>query len=231
MTYEGYTEFKNWHATEFGLFTEDDAHYYQHEIAPFFFDIERASFTMLEVGFGNGSLLGWARSQGVKVYGTEIQDELKNRALDAGFLVIDDLKSVEKNSVDLCVALDIFEHVDFDDLIDLCRDIRSTLRPDGYLIARFPNGDSPFSMVNQNADPTHKQHIGRIKAETIMQRSGMRMVALRAQADVSRSLSERIKLSIKKLLRSIYLNYAKAAFLGGSTPSTFEVNYVLIAKK
>ena len=36
------------------------------------------------------------------------------------------------------------------DLVALCRDIHRILKPEGHLIARFPNGDSPFSMVFQN---------------------------------------------------------------------------------
>ena len=43
------------------------------------------------------------------------------------------------------------------------RDVMRVLKPGARAVLRFPNGDSPFGLVHQNADVTHVNAIGRGK--------------------------------------------------------------------
>jgi len=186
---------------------------------------------ILEIGFGNGSFMGWARSNNFEVFGTEVQPELCNRALEAGFSVVNNISEFQNNSLDCIVAIDVFEHIEYEKLKELCCSAYNVLKPGGYLIARFPNGDSPFSMPIQNADATHVHALGAGMVFELTRLSGLKIEELRAPVEIPLSLKSKFALPFKRMLRALFSAYVKLAFLGGVTPSTFNLNYLLIAKK
>src|SRR5579859_377881 len=72
--YSGYTRWKQWG----GDFTtsEPDARYFGAEFA----GLDLAGRRLLEIGFGNGSFLAWAKAKGALVSGTEIDVHMLERA-------------------------------------------------------------------------------------------------------------------------------------------------------
>jgi len=231
-TYEGYADWKAWRETKFGEFDVGEDIFYTREIASRMSSEKDGScFSLLEIGFGNGSLLGWARKQGYKVIGSEIQQSLRDRAANAGYYVVKSVDDVEMASLDVVVAMDVFEHIPYDDLIATCKSACQALKPGGYLIARFPNGDSPFGLVLQNADATHVHSIGSGKIREIMRVTGFKVDELRAPIETPVSLASKLVLPLKKAMRALFRQYVRIAFLGGSAPSTFAINYLLVARK
>jgi SAM-dependent methyltransferase len=231
MLYDEYTTGKNWLASDFGKCSADERAFYDLEIGAVAPRKTGVARTLVEIGFGNGSLLGWAQGHDYQVYGIEIQPVLRERAIAAGYSVLDDLSSLGSSTIDVVVALDVFEHIKYEDLLKLCQRVREVLKPGGYLVARFPNGDSPFSMIHQNGDPTHVHAIGAGFAKELMRASGLDLVCLRAPGEAATSLKAKLKLPVKRLLRKLFSAFVRGAFLGGATPATFEVNYFLIAQK
>ncbi|MCC6739660.1 MAG: class I SAM-dependent methyltransferase [Planctomycetia bacterium] len=162
-SYQGYREWKAWKACDFGRFSPDEA-------ATFAEELRRCGIgslqgrRVLEVGFGNGGFASWARGEGAEVFGTELLPELQELGGKAGLRVIDAAAplagQVGAGTMDLVVALDVFEHLGIDRLQALLPDLRDCLRPDGCLLGRVPSGDSPFSNAIQHGDLTHRSVLG-----------------------------------------------------------------------
>jgi SAM-dependent methyltransferase len=151
--YGGYADWKDWR----GDFAPSDyeARYFAAELA----EIPVVGKRVLEIGFGNGSFLAWAKARGADVVGTEIDTAMIERARAKGFdaqpASLEALAATGQR-FDLVVAFDVFEHWDKPMLVANLRQIAALLRNDGLVLARFPNGQSPLGRVHQYGDLTHQ---------------------------------------------------------------------------
>ena len=179
-----YVDWKHWDDAGFGHFDALEAAYFAVETG-----IRRGdAMRVLEVGFGNGSFIGWVQSLGGDIYGIETNPALVARARrilgeDRAF---GDLEGASlhtlRSSFTHIVAFDVIEHMDADVLTEALHRFCELLTPEGKLILRFPNGDSPFGRVSQHGDPTHILTIGRQKLEYFARAAGLVVVDLRAPA-------------------------------------------------
>lgn len=173
---DDYVEWKDWDPIgHFGECSELDRKYFDAEIA-------RLPITeignVLELGFGNGSFLGFARSKGLKVTGVEAIESQVRMARERGFeaFMPDRVADIAPCSLDLVVAFDVLEHIAQSELPSLFSTIYGKLRPGGLFLARFPNGDSPFGMPYQNGDVTHVTVLGSGKLRYFAKRAGLKVV-------------------------------------------------------
>ena len=169
----GYAAWKDWGSEKFGQYSRGKKRYFTWHLAHCHpAPIARA----LEIGFGNGAFMGFARSRGIEVIGTEIQDELRRRARAAGF---DSRASVDALDpdlrFDLIVAFDVFEHLPQETLVPLFRSLAARLQPGGVLLCRVPNGESPFGRLFQHGDLTHVCTLGLSKFKQLAGSSGLRV--------------------------------------------------------
>lgn len=67
----------------------------------------------------------------------------------------------------------MFEHIGFADLKELLARVKELLSAGGCVIARFPNGDSPFSGRYQNGDATHLKPLSTASLSQIAATAGM----------------------------------------------------------
>jgi SAM-dependent methyltransferase len=176
--YRNYTDWKQWRG--FGKLPASQERYFARELAML---RPLRGKRILEIGFGNGGFLSFARAQGAEVHGTEMIPELVQAARQAGFDVSDGSAILQgkkhAGSFDAVVAFDVLEHMDKDELAEFFGAVHALLKPDGAFLARFPNGDSPFGRRYQNGDLTHKTAIGSGLIEHLAAVSGFRMVAVR----------------------------------------------------
>jgi SAM-dependent methyltransferase len=128
---------------------------------------------VLEIGFGNGEFLAYARDRGILAAGVETNDALLDNARRDGFDAYESLSGVpSERRFDLVVAFDVLEHMTLDAIVEVMTDLRRRLRPGGVFLARFPNGDSPFSRASQHGDVTHQTTIGSEKLRYLAQTTG-----------------------------------------------------------
>jgi 2-polyprenyl-3-methyl-5-hydroxy-6-metoxy-1,4-benzoquinol methylase len=116
--------------------------------------------TVLEVGFGDGLFLDWAKHEGFKITGVELNDDFCRSAEKKGHAVlrgnaIEVLESCTEK-YDLVVLFDVLEHFTLEEVMKLLAGARSVLAHSGRILARFPNGQSPFGRVYQYGDATHR---------------------------------------------------------------------------
>ena len=168
-----YTTWKQWDATQFGRCSRHDARYFGWHLrrchpAPI--------VDALEIGFGNGGFLGFARSRGIAVVGIEMQAELRQRAAAAGIETHATVGEIDPaRRFDLIAAFDVFEHVAQETLVPLFQALASHLRPGGVLLCRVPNGESPFGRMFQHGDMTHVTTLGLSKFRQIASATGLEL--------------------------------------------------------
>jgi 2-polyprenyl-3-methyl-5-hydroxy-6-metoxy-1,4-benzoquinol methylase len=179
---ETYIDWKNWRNESFGQYSAVLASYYAIETGSYV----RPGVDVLEIGFGNGSFIGWARDMGATVYGVELNAILVERAgtllgMGRAFQDLNDESLTERaGTFAVIVAFDVIEHIATDELPRFFRRMRSLLEPNGRLIVRFPNGDSPFGRIYQHGDPTHLSTIGSQKVRYFAENAGLKVEAVRA---------------------------------------------------
>lgn len=179
---------------------------------------------VLEIGFGNGSFLRYAQNQKWKVTGTEVNEELVRIGLDSGYDVLkaENLSQFGDSTFDLVVAFDVLEHLNHESLIQLFVDVKRVLKNNGSFIARFPNGDSPFGLLNQNSDITHLTSIGsgKIKYLTNYSKLSLHYIGGESQPIIGvsalhfchRLFSEPLKKIINTLMNPIFYPGKKVSF-------------------
>jgi SAM-dependent methyltransferase len=233
VDYQNYSRNKGWAADAFGECPPSLHHYYKVELA-------RAGFScsgrrVLELGFGNGSFLSFARASGAEAIGVELQPELVERARARGFVAYPSLdKLLEQeapHSIDLAVALDVLEHLSSDEAVELLRKLARLLVPGtGLLLSRFPNGDSPFSLPYQNGDVTHRTALGYGAVQQIMAQADWRLLYLGEPALASLTLRDRLKNLVKLTARRAIELPLMQLYYGSGRPSTWFWNYLMVAQ-
>ena len=229
-----YAEWKSWDTASFGRYSPLDAAYYAAE-----FGIRAASGQrVLEIGFGNGSALGWLKDRGAEVHGLEANPILVARALqllgaDRAFEDLTDSRlSSMQGTFDHIIALDVLEHVPMDALTGMLSRIRELLAPGGHALFRFPNGDSPFGRINQNGDPTHITVLGGARLTWFARRAGLEVQSLRAPALPVRGVGlvrGFRRLLIRNARRMIEPAIGQLYFYGRRIP--LDPNYVAVLRR
>lgn len=165
--YAGYENWKGWKS----LFTYsgEDASYFVGETR----GLVIAGGDVLEIGFGAGSFLAWARDQRANIAGAEIIpaliDAAKREEIELLPADFERLGSSHATRFDTIAALDVFEHLSTAEIADKLRACELMLKPGGHLLLRFPNAQSPFGLAPQNGDLTHRMALSRGVFEQLMQ--------------------------------------------------------------
>jgi SAM-dependent methyltransferase len=228
-----YLDWKGWDQAPFGDCDQDSATYYAAETA-----IRAGSASrVLEIGFGNGACLGWLKSQGAEVYGIEMNPVLIEAA--RGLLGTDRVFGDPRDpALDVLtgtfthvLAFDVFEHVPQDVLGPLLARLGALLKPEGRIVARFPNGDSPFGRIYQHGDPTHVTTIGRAKLEYFARRAGLAVERLGAPALPATGFGVRLlRRWMLKAGRAVFERIVGLLYFGGRRVP-LDPNYVAVLRR
>lgn len=176
-----YVDWKGWvDETPFGFLDRGESKYFDSElkdVLPQASDIR----DVLEIGYGNGAFLSYARSRGWNVTGTELDPLLVEAGRRADFTVVpaDEMDSVPGHSFDLIAVFDVLEHIPQQAIPDLLVTLSKKLRPGGRILFRFPNADSWLGNPLQNGDSTHVTAIGYLKMTYFALQSGLEVVKFR----------------------------------------------------
>ncbi|URW74448.1 class I SAM-dependent methyltransferase [Sphingomonas donggukensis] len=171
--YDDYHAWKGW-GTAFA-WTAEEGRYYAAEFA-----VDPTGLEVLEIGFGAGEFLGWAKDQGARVSGIEITAASIAAAEKAGIPLLaadfEQHSALRAEFYDAVVAFDVFEHLPPAAIPAKIAAIARSLKPGGRLILRYPNGQSPFGLDPQNGDATHLIALSRAKIEQFASGTGLRTI-------------------------------------------------------
>jgi Methyltransferase domain len=171
-----YARWKGWDPSRFGTVKPRDANYFRWHVARAVGGTPRR-LKILEIGFGNGTFLGWARQEGHDIAGTELDATLVALANHCGFRAAQDVDAVTAHGPwDLIVGFDVLEHVAPENTAAFLGGLARRLTADGCMLLRFPNGESPFGLIRQFRDTTHVHVLGVSRMRQIVGPIGLRVV-------------------------------------------------------
>ena len=226
--YALYSEQKGW-AVDFSC-PDDAAGYFRSEFA----QLEFQGRKIVELGFGGGHFLAFARGRGAEIFGVEIQESIVDKARAAGypaFSRLEDLLAGHAGAFDAVVALDVFEHLDHQTIGETLITVHRLLKAGGVLILRAPNGQSPFGRRTQHGDSTHVSVITPKKMEQLCFAKGLEVVRVANQARVAQArnplhgLAKRLQFVVRD-----WCNAAISAIYGMGT-TVLDENIVIWIRK
>ncbi len=172
--YSGYEDWKGWDS--FFTYTSQDREYFSGELK----GIDLSGKNVLEIGFGSGSFLAWAKDSGANITGIEIGKKSCEAAKKAGVELLpadfENVAAMHTEQFDVIVAFDVFEHFTLNEIQMRIKAAAMMLRAGGFLILRFPNGQSPFGLAPQNADITHREALSKEKMEQICHGTSFKII-------------------------------------------------------
>ena len=168
---------KQWHAEQFATVSPGSRFYFDQIFSRW----PDKQGKVLEIGYGNGVLLGYFRARGHEVVGVEINERLVKRANECGFPAYQGAvwtnAELQPQRFDLVVAFDVAEHMGNEELQTFFSWVRDHLNEGGKLYLRFPEGASPFGLANQNGDLMHVTSLTLPKIEALCVESNMMLVS------------------------------------------------------
>lgn len=231
---QGYAGWKAWQSDGFGKSDPSTRAYFTSELRRAGL-MPLAGKRFLEIGFGNGGFLEYLKSGGAEVVGIEAQAHLVRRGREMDFEVYEPsaLVSLPEESFDAIVMFDVLEHIAHDEVGDLLAGLNAKLKPGGTLIARFPNGDSPLSLANQNGDPTHVNYIGSEKARFYFKEAGfeLRFVGSPAKMLIDPVLTRGLAKLLLWLPRKLVEKTVRLLFFPAHDINYFSANLLVNAAK
>jgi SAM-dependent methyltransferase len=212
-----YIHWKEWGIDSFAHLTSGDERYFDLELKEFIYPVDVIP-QILEIGFGNGKFLQYCVNRNWNTTGTEINPLLVKIAQEKGFHAVlsENLLELADDLFDLVVAFDVLEHIPQDKIIFFLTQIKRVLKKDGVCLLRFPNGDSPFGLANQNGDITHITAIGSEKIKFFASQSSLDLIACRGEREpllgqsLSKTMRRAISIVLKKMINGfIYFIFYK----------------------
>ena len=148
-----YIDWKNWETDSFGKTSKLEETYFNNIVK--LLKLKKSS-KILEIGFGNGSFLGYAVSQKFSYDGVESNQNLVDLAIDNNFSAFTSLDKINRETkYDLIILFDVIEHINADAVEEFFKEMNLHLEETGSIFLRFPNGSSPLGLGNQHGDVTH----------------------------------------------------------------------------
>jgi 2-polyprenyl-3-methyl-5-hydroxy-6-metoxy-1,4-benzoquinol methylase len=133
---------------------------FERDIAPFL-PVNRDA-AILDVGCGQGTLVaallraGYRHVRGVDASPEQVAAAHRADVVQVEHASLDAALEAVPNCLDVVIAMDLLEHLSRDELLRTLDLIARALRPGGLLLARTPNGVSPFAGNYRYGDLTHE---------------------------------------------------------------------------
>jgi 2-polyprenyl-3-methyl-5-hydroxy-6-metoxy-1,4-benzoquinol methylase len=166
-----------------------------------------------EVACGPGIMLRHLRRTGyTRLAGSDSAASQIELAQAAGLPVVlgdslKDLKGQGARRWDCLIAIDFIEHLPKDVLVEFFFESHRTLKKDGCLILRAPNGDSPLVGRNLYNDITHFWAYTTVATEALLKMAGFQRVEFADESVASIQKHRWIKVPLMKwsqaLLRAV----------------------------
>ena len=219
---EIYAEWKSWQAADFGRLPKDEACYFAKLMrqSPALLALDAGS-KVLEIGFGNGAFMRFAKDRGMAVAGVDIVPELVQRARQSGYAAfgsVDELlaapAAADALRFDAVFLFDVLEHLNPEQIVALFHQLRSCASDAAVVVMRFPNGGGPLGLANQHGDPTHRTALTASKLDFFLHGTGWRLQSCRGDVFPvwngrpaklpHRALAFALRTVLEKLFRLIY---------------------------
>nr|WP_294782764.1 class I SAM-dependent methyltransferase [uncultured Flavobacterium sp.] len=167
---------------------------------------------ILDIGAGTGDFLLTAKNDGWETIGVEPSDRAKNIAKQKGISFVEEISTLENQSLDLITMWHVLEHVP--NLEEQIQELKRLLKPTGTLIIAVPNYKS-FDAKHYETFwaaydvPIHFWHFSKKSIQVLFERVDMKLekiLPMKFDSFYVSLLSEKYKTG--------KMNYIKAFFVG-----------------
>lgn len=167
---------------------------------------------LLDIGAGTGDFLLTAKNNGWETIGVEPSERAKNSAKQKGISFVEEISSLENNSLDVITMWHVLEHVP--NLEHQIQELKRLLKPTGTLIIAVPNYKS-FDANHYEAFwaaydvPIHFWHFSKKSIQLLFEKVEMKLekiLPMKFDSFYVSLLSEKYKTG--------KMNYIKAFFVG-----------------
>ncbi|MBW1657402.1 class I SAM-dependent methyltransferase [Flavobacterium quisquiliarum] len=167
---------------------------------------------LLDIGAGTGDFLLTAKNNGWDTIGVEPSERAKNSAKQKGISFVEEISSLENNSLDVITMWHVLEHVP--DLEHQIQELKRLLKPTGTLIVAVPNYKS-FDANHYKTFwaaydvPIHFWHFSKKSIQLLFEKVDMKLekiLPMKFDSFYVSLLSEKYKTG--------KMNYIKAFFVG-----------------
>lgn len=167
---------------------------------------------LLDIGAGTGDFLLTAKNNGWETIGVEPSERAKNSAKQKGISFVEEISSLENNSLDVITMWHVLEHVP--DLEHQIQELKRLLKPTGTLIVAVPNYKS-FDANHYKTFwaaydvPIHFWHFSKKSIQLLFEKVDMKLekiLPMKFDSFYVSLLSEKYKTG--------KMNYIKAFFVG-----------------
>ncbi|AWK03619.1 methyltransferase [Flavobacterium crocinum] len=167
---------------------------------------------LLDIGAGTGDFLLTAKNNGWETIGVEPSERAKNIAKQKGISFVEEISSLENNSLDVITMWHVLEHVP--DLEHQIQELKRLLKPTGILIVAVPNYKS-FDANHYGTFwaaydvPIHFWHFSKKSIQLLFEKVDMKLekiLPMKFDSFYVSLLSEKYKTG--------KMNYIKAFFVG-----------------
>ncbi len=193
---------------------------------------------VLDIGFGEGQFLFFLENFGVKdIYGVEVDKSLyyqvKSKIARAKLCNSDGLNYLKDTNVkfDLIFLIDVLEHVNPSEIIELLRLAGKALKKEGCVIVRTVNSESVLTAnYMRYIDITHNISFSQDSIRTIFYEAGFRNINIRPQRLPTGFLFVLIKMF--RFVWEVFIKMVLLMYLGEKAMKSIQTpNMIVYAKK
>ncbi|MGQ0537437.1 MAG: class I SAM-dependent methyltransferase [Gemmatimonadaceae bacterium] len=181
------------------------------------------SATILDVGCGAGHFLSWLRASGyVSARGVDLSENAVRYCVQQG-LAAEHVQDVREyldacpQTFDLVTMNDVIEHFIYDDVVDILRLCRGSLRPAGHLLVKTINMANRGGLYLRYADFTHRVGFTETSLRQVLLAAGFQTVSV----EPYRVPSGGIRRSVWRIAGRVLHQFRRAKLfvdLGADTP-------------
>lgn len=190
---------------------------------------------IIDIACGSGEIVYWLQQEGfLNAEGIDISEEQVSLANSLGIKNIKqaDLREYLKNKnnfYDVIFAIDIIEHFSKEEVIDILKLIYSSLKSNGKLIIKTPNGESIFGTRYLYSDFTHEFIFTERSLKEVLSFAGFENFEFKEAGPVVHGIKSFIRFILWRTIRIIF----KIVILieTGETAYILTQNIICCAKK
>jgi len=194
--------------------------------------------SILDLGCGHGAFVHFIREGGYRnVSGVDASIEQVADAKRLGVAgvtqgdMLDELRVLESESIDVIIAFDVIEHLSKEELLPFVDHVHRALRPGGVWIIHTPNGESPFVGRILYGDFTHEQAFTQTSITQLLKSSGFSRVECFEDTPVVHGVKSALRWFVWKIIRGGLRLYLAAETGDTAKEAIFTQNFLTVVTK
>ena len=180
------------------------------EYKPYFDNLDRRlkNLPIIDIGCGRGEFLGFAKSQGLKAVGIDLNYEMIERSKSLGYNAIQSdaleyISNQKDSSIAVVTGFHIVEHIPLNVLIKLFEECYRAIKTGGFVLFETPNPRN--IIVGSNTfyiDPSHMKPIPQEFLAFALESVGFKTTII--DSHPARELIQNDNIELEKIMKSFY---------------------------